>query len=90
MEWDNLALTITVNPMDQEVMYDDEMPAAHGVGSRSDSIDSDGSDVEYSIQNHDAIADDTSDEEEEVEEPEGTEKAKSTRELEWDDSTLSF
>jgi len=74
MEWDNSALTITVNPMDTEgATYGDEHELNALRGEDSDSDDDDGSSF------HDEI--ESSEEE--------SEKVKD-RELEWDDSTLTF
>jgi hypothetical protein len=39
MEWDNSALTITVNPMDQQDVCDDEIAGIHGDDSDSDTSD---------------------------------------------------
>lgn len=72
MEWDNSALTITVNPMEDQGAYDDSQDAC----MKCDDSDTDDDD---SVCYHDDV--ESSDEEEAV---------KVKRELEWDDSTLSF
>eukprot|EP00918_Siedleckia_nematoides_P041965 GHVU01091415.1.p1 GENE.GHVU01091415.1~~GHVU01091415.1.p1 ORF type:complete len:129 (+),score=29.25 GHVU01091415.1:527-913(+) len=78
MEWDNSALNITVNPMDQEAgltnMYEEEHEL-NTLPVDSDSDSDDGSSF------HDDL------ESSEEEEPEKEVKG---RELEWDDSTLTF
>merc|ERR1712226_772675 len=77
MEWDNSALTITVNPMDQESggmeIYDGDQELGGLRGDDSDSDDDDASSY------HDEL--ESSEEE--------AEKVKD-RDLEWDDSTLTF
>lgn len=74
MEWDNSALNITVNPMDQPYGGSDSAMQALRIAD-SDTDDDDDS------------CHDSSDEE--VMEK-GTVTAKTSRELEWDDSTLAF
>lgn len=71
MEWDNSALTITVNPMDQDTAYDEEY--------EMNGLPGDDSDDDDASSYHDEL--ESSEEE--------TEKVKD-RELEWDDSTLTF
>ncbi|XP_064611600.1 calsyntenin-1-like [Liolophura sinensis] len=80
MEWDNTALNITVNPLEQEVLlpqqnieYDRDVEVMHNLRDDEDDSDDDGS----------SFHDDLESSEEEAE------KVKD-RDLEWDDSTLSF
>lgn len=74
MEWDNSALTITVNPMDQDNAYEEnELAGVHG-----DDTDSD-DDSDFHDDHDDA---DSSEEEAELRELKG-------RGLEWDESDLS-
>jgi hypothetical protein len=73
MEWDNSALTITVNPMDQDNMFEDVGELNNLRGDDSDDSDDDVSSY------HDEL--ESSEEE--------AEKVKD-RDLEWDDSTLTF
>lgn len=74
MEWDNSALTITVNPMDQPGIYEGEAEMT-GLRDDSDSDDDDGSSYHDEVESS----------EEEPEKPQVKE-----RDLEWDESALTF
>jgi len=73
MEWDNSALNITVNPLDAECAYDEEIE-----------IEKQRMDLEDTCDKEDVC--EVSDGEEEKE----TTKCAESKELEWDDSTLSY
>jgi len=88
MEWDNSALTITVNPMDQEVIFSEEAEL-RGDDSETDEDDEedddDDDDEDDDDEGSDLLQDDIESSEEEQEQ--ATVK---NRDLEWDDSTLTF
>jgi len=82
MEWDHSALTITVNPMDQETVY---KGIAHEAGAQGEDECLSDDDDDASYPDNEVM---TSDEEEIEQTQVTTEKNKN--QLEWDDSTLSF
>jgi len=95
MEWDNSALTITVNPMDQEVIFSEETELRGEETDTDDDIDDDEDeeDDEEDDDDDDDLDDDGSDLlqndlESSEEEPEVV--TVKNRDLEWDDSTLTF
>jgi len=78
MEWDNSALTIIVNPMEQEPLYGDCEEGAMGGAMDTDSEDDVSEDYRDDIESS------------EDEEPTQPKCAKDRGDLEWDDSTLTF
>ncbi|ESO07922.1 hypothetical protein HELRODRAFT_75655, partial [Helobdella robusta] len=80
MEWDNSALTITVNPMDQE---HHRRRRLHHLRHNDD----DETDVEEEDEEEEVVSDDHEDDED----GDGVMESKMKKsELEWDDSTLSY
>jgi len=84
MEWDNSALTITVNPMDQEIMMYGERGGDQDL--HDDETDSEEEEEEETSAQDNEAAEPSDNE---AEPGESVEKVK-TRELEWDDSTLTY